>query len=134
MEYYKVTWLIDDDELANFLSKKTLKLNHFAMHIFTFSTIEQALYMMYEVVKERVLDFPDFIFLDINMPGLDGWYFLDSYAELPEKYKEKCKLYMLSSSIDKADMVRTEQHKDACGFISKPLSGADLERIKLDKP
>lgn len=123
-------WLIDDDELANFLAEKTLKLSRFATQVFIFTTIESALYFLNQVKESDALSFPDYIFLDINMPGLDGWHFLDSFAELPAEQKEKCSLYMLSSSIDKADRLRTEQHADASGFISKPLTAEELENMK----
>lgn len=130
MEYCKTVWLIDDDELANFLAEKTLKLSRFATQVFIFTTIESALYFLNQVKESDALSFPDYIFLDINMPGLDGWHFLDSFAELPAEQKEKCSLYMLSSSIDKADRLRTEQHADASGFISKPLTAEELENMK----
>jgi CheY-like chemotaxis protein len=130
MKNSTIAWLIDDDGLANFLTEKILKLSQFATQTSTFTTIEGALYFLNRAVEGGTVDFPDYIFLDINMPGLDGWHFLDSFAELPEELKGKCSLYMLSSSIDKGDRLRTEQHKDACGFISKPISEEDLENIK----
>lgn len=131
MEHCKTVWLIDDDELANFLTEKTLKLTRFAKQVFVFTTIESALYFLNQVVEGDAVSFPDYIFLDINMPGLDGWHFLDSFAELPAEQKRKCSLYMLSSSIAQADRLRTEQHADASGFISKPLTDENLENIKL---
>ncbi len=64
------------------------------------------------------------------MPGLDGWDFLDSFTELPEELKKSCSLYILSSSIDREDQIRTERHKDASGFITKPLSEKELEAVR----
>lgn len=128
-----IVWLIDDDPLANFLSEKIIKICQLATQVFTFTTIESALYFLNQAAGEESVALPDYIFLDINMPGLDGWNFLDSFAELPEAAKTKCSLYILSSSIDKEDKRRTEQHSDACGFISKPLSEEDLKRIIRQK-
>lgn len=127
----KTAWLIDDDEMANFIAEKTIRANNFAGEVLKFTTIESALYLLDKAARREAVLFPDFIFLDINMPGLDGWDFLDSYAELPHDLKSGCRLYMLSSSIDMADHDRSESHADTCGFIQKPLSPKDLDAINL---
>ena len=127
----KIVWLIDDDELANFVAEKTIRLSEFAGEVIKFTTIESALYLLDKAARKEAVSFPDVIFLDINMPGLDGWDFLDSYAELPPGLKSGCKLYMLSSSIDQADHFRSERHADTSGFIQKPLSVENLEEIRV---
>ena len=126
----KTVWLIDDDELANFIAEKTIRVNGFAEQVIKFTTIESALYLLDKAARKEAVSFPDVIFLDINMPGLDGWDFLDSYAELPQELKSGCRLFMLSSSIDQADHLRSERHVDTSGFIQKPLSTENLEGVR----
>lgn len=61
---------------------------------------------------------PDFIFLDINMPIMDGWEFLDIY----DKNAPKACVYMLTSSTNATDMSRSKQYKCIAGYLSKPIS------------
>ena len=66
--------------------------------------------------------FPDFIFLDINMPIMDGWEFLDEFEKLPLAILKNCSVYLLTSSIDENDIEKSKEHKTVKEFISKPLT------------
>ena len=125
----KTVWLIDDDELFNFLTANTLQTNNFAGEIKSFTDPKEALKKL-EACAEKA-QFPDLIFLDINMPVLDGWGFLASYRKLPKELKDSCTLFILSSSIDEDDAKRARINEDVRDFISKPLSKMDLEVIKF---
>ncbi|MGX5688243.1 response regulator [Arcticibacter tournemirensis] len=67
-------------------------------------------------------DLPDVILLDLNMPGLDGWDFLDKYDKLKPFFQKDIKIYIVSSSVDEKDKVRAESYSMVSGFISKPLT------------
>lgn len=69
----------------------------------------------------------DIILLDINMPGMDGWAFLDAYAELPPARREAATLLMLTSSPDPKDRDRALRHAMVRGYIVKPI---DLEQAR----
>ena len=125
----KTAWLIDDDELCNFLTAKVLESNKFCSITRSFVNGQEALSELQASLEQG--EFPNFIFLDINMPVLDGWSFLDSYRKFPEAIKQKCTLYILSSSIDEEDAKRAKIHEEVRDFISKPLNKMDLEVIKF---
>lgn len=129
MTYCKTAWLVDDDELCNFLTAHTLESKGFCAETRSFTSGQKALEELRATVEKDTI--PDFIFLDLNMPGLDGWGFLKAYHQLPEEIKEKCILYVLSSSIDEDDAKRARIDEDVRDFISKPLTNMTLEVIKF---
>ncbi|WP_374166000.1 response regulator [Arcticibacter sp. MXS-1] len=67
-------------------------------------------------------DLPDVILLDLNMPGMDGWDFLDKYENLKDGIIKEVKIYIVSSSVDEKDKLRAEAYSTVKGFISKPLT------------
>ena len=124
-------WLIDDDNVTNMLNRYYLEVHFPHLQIELFSKAKTALDDLIIKAKET-----DFIFLDINMPEMNGWEFLDAIAEaasLPQRFP---KIYMLSSSLDPADKVRAETHQFVAGFLSKPLESVELEflaQVVLEK-
>lgn len=127
--YYSTVWLIDDDELSNYLNANTLQTKSFSADVQVFTSAEEALAELDLSVKKKT--FPDFIFLDLNMPVVNGWDFLNTYRNFPEAMKEKCTLYILSSSIDEDDINRSKLYEDVRDFFSKPLKKKDLEIVKF---
>ncbi len=90
-------FLIDDDTIALTINEAVIRLTGFSLDIQTFESANSALSVL------SVTDyssFPDVIFLDINMPVKDDWEFLDEFEGLPQVALPKCKVYMLSSSVD----------------------------------
>ena len=120
-------WLIDDSELINHLTTHTLQINKFASHIRSFTNPHEALAELEASVE--TLAFPDYIFLDLNMPGLDGWEFLYAYRKFPKEVKERCILYILSSSVDEDDINKSKLYEEVRDFLTKPLNRMDLEGV-----
>jgi CheY-like chemotaxis protein len=78
------------------------------------------------------VEFPEIIFLDINMPEMNGWDFLEALQELPSHLSNKCRIVMLSSSIDTADIRKARTYAMVEDFISKPLTVDKLNRIAAE--
>ncbi|MBC5772950.1 response regulator [Pontibacter sp. KCTC 32443] len=130
MSILKKVILIDDDQVNNFVCENIIKNEQFADEVISFECAEHALEHLKELVITAPDSFPDLIFLDINMPGMDGWSFIDEYRQLPEAVTKDCCLFMLSSAVDRKDIVSAKSHKEVKEFFSKPLSPEILSFIK----
>ena len=73
---------------------------------------------------------PQLIFLDIDMPLMDGFQFLDEFGNLSDKTQEKCSIIMLTSSISPADVNRSKKYDYVRKYINKPLTLENLEKFK----
>ena len=74
---------------------------------------------------------PDVILLDLNMPVMDGWQFLDRYKEVVSSLSKSIDIYILSSSIDVREIQRSKQYESVRGFLTKPLSTEMIENIMV---
>jgi CheY-like chemotaxis protein len=119
MNPQKQIFLIDDDNVTNFLNTHYISLHDKAIIVTAYTNAHNALKMM----REGTI--PDVIFLDINMPEMDGWEFLNEF----QKTVSTAKVYMLSSSIDPADINRSKEYSCVSDFLSKPLTNFDLKKI-----
>jgi CheY-like chemotaxis protein len=122
-------FLIDDDSTFNFITKLLLNRVSFAAEIVDFIDAHEALNELRISADSDSTQLPDLIFLDLNMPGMDGWDFLDEYQTLPEKVQKECKLFILTSSIDPNDKSKSLTYSFVMDFISKPLAFAKVKSI-----
>jgi CheY-like chemotaxis protein len=125
--------LIDDDEPTNFLNKMTVEQADCAHHVQVVQSGQEALDYLTSSGKYNAsaegYPRPDLIFLDINMPAMDGWEFLDRYTLLPQEQKGEIIMIMLTTSLNPDDQVRTMQMPGIAGFENKPLMQPNLESI-----
>jgi CheY-like chemotaxis protein len=112
--------LVDDDPAANYLSKELLQNLHAAQKIETAENVLRALKMISQG------DCPDVIFVDIKMPGLDGFDFLDKLKSLA--FSKKIKVVMLTSSVRPEDKLRAFSYKLVVDYLEKPLT---VEKVKM---
>jgi CheY-like chemotaxis protein len=130
MRIFKHVFLIDDDPMFNFLTKTALKKVAFADDIHDYVDASEALDTLRNQIHSDKEVLPEIIFLDLNMPGMDGWDFLEEYRKLPESFIENCKVYILTSSIDTNDINRSRLYPFVSDFISKPLTLSTLTSIR----
>jgi CheY-like chemotaxis protein len=119
-ETFKII-LVDDDPIANMISARILERN-FSCKVISFTNPLEALKQLTVWSGQDIGDFPAVIFLDINMPLIDGWEFLAEYEKFPTTVLEKCPVIMLTSSIDYDDIRKSKDYKCVQDFISKPLT------------
>ncbi|UZR94402.1 response regulator [Chondrinema litorale] len=129
MTQFNTVLIIDDDEISNFVSHKLIEQSSFAKNIISYDCAQNALSYINEMVNNNIDDLPDMILLDINMPVMDGWKFLEEYSGLMEGVNKKIALYMLSSSVYSKDFEVASKNKYVTGYIVKPLSREKLDEI-----
>lgn len=113
--------LVDDDKIFQLTASKTIKALQLSDNILQFENGEDALkYLIDNALNSSVL--PDYIFLDINMPFVDGWMFMQDYAELKHELKKEISIFMVSSSIDPRDIHRARNIPDVQEYVVKPLT------------
>jgi CheY-like chemotaxis protein len=124
---YRTALLVDDDADSNFVNSWIVR-KEFAENVIVKQSVEGAL----EYLKTRAADreeLPDVIFLDIRMPIMDGFDFLEEYNKLPDLVKSKCKIIMLSSSFDKNDYHKAIGNQYVYRYLNKPLTVEALADI-----
>jgi CheY-like chemotaxis protein len=119
--------LIDDDEINNFISIKLIKKAAPNANITACLNGRFAIEDLSEIQRKGIDKLPDFILLDINMPIMNGWEFLDEYKRLNIDPSGKSKIYIISSSVFSNDISRAYSYPMVRNFVSKPLS---VEKIK----
>ncbi|AKQ45957.1 receiver component of a two-component response regulator [Rufibacter radiotolerans] len=134
MSKNRKVFLIDDDEIHNFLCESVIRGQHFADTINSYLWAEDALENLTQLVSEAPEDFPEIIFLDINMPGMDGWEFIEEYQKLPSEVTKGCLLFVLSSAVDKNDILHARNLSEVNDFFSKPLTPDILNIISEHYP
>lgn len=120
------TYLIDDDYLSNYITERVLANEQFSDSIVSFLSAEDALAALKQDMPE---DVPGVIFLDLNMPGMNGWGFLDALESFKNELAGKCRIYILTSSLILADTDRAKDYDLVSGLIHKPLDREEVQAI-----
>jgi len=126
MKVLKTVMLIDDDIPTNYLNKMVINQVNCTENVVTVNSGIEALKFLVEQPKEAM---PDLIFLDINMPAMNGWEFLEAYKSIPLEKKEKTIVMMLTTSENPDDKMRAKRIRDIKGFMVKPLSEDVVEHV-----
>ena len=121
---YKTCLLIDDNYIDNFVTRKILESGNFAEKIIVQQSPQDAL----TAIQQGIIK-PDVIFLDIRMPVMTGFEFLEEYDKLELDLENPVKIFMLSSSLDPTDMHNSRNSRHVAQFIHKPLTYEALEEI-----
>ena len=116
--------VIDDDDINIFIIKKIVEKTGLNINMVSKGNGQLAL----DYIKGIMLnpsEFPQLMLIDINMPIMNGWEFVEAYQKL--EVDQKVEMYILSSSVYENDIEKTKSYPSVKGFISKPLS---IERLK----
>ena len=119
-------WLIDDDNVTNMLNRFFLEEHFTHLNITAFVYAQDALHTLMQTAQK-----PDVIFLDINMPVMNGWEFLEALGKNMSAIENLPQIYLLSSSLDPSDKSKASHITLVKGFISKPL---EIEKIGFLNP
>jgi CheY-like chemotaxis protein len=119
---------IDDDPIFTGISKSLAKRAG-APEVSICTDVPGALDELHTRVRVDYEEFPDVIFLDLNMPEMDGWEFLEEFRKFPEWSLKKCQVYILSSSADHYDIERSRSYEMVRDFITKPLTADKLQSL-----
>ena len=127
---YQCVMLVDDDEISNYISERIIKNLGIAKFLHISANGKQAL----NFIKEECLgqnssaECPEFILLDINMPVMDGFQFLEEFYKLGFKGMDEVKIVILTSSNSPKDVAFADKY-NISGYINKPLSKEKLEDV-----
>lgn len=124
----KTTYIIDDDKLSIKLMSMLISKNNFCEEIISFHNPQTAL----DELKNNATDpskLPDVILLDLNMPVLDGWQFLDEFTHVT--FTKKIVVFIISSSIDPCDLEMAKNYPIVKDYIIKPLSSEKLKQASV---
>ncbi len=121
--------LVDDNDTDNFISRRIIEITKFADDVIVKNSGKGALDYLAEH-KEDAGNLPDIIFLDINMPIVDGFVFLYEYEKFGSVVKDKCRVIILSSSDNKRDIDKIVNNDYVIKFVTKPLTEKTLEEIQ----
>jgi response regulator RpfG family c-di-GMP phosphodiesterase len=121
--------LVDDNDTDNFISRRIIEITQFAKGVIIKNSGKSALEYL-EENKHVPNSIPDLIFLDINMPIVDGFVFLYEFEKFDDGLKNKCKVIILSSSDNKRDIDKIVNNDHVIKFITKPLTENALFDVK----
>lgn len=123
--------IIDDDELSNYITGKIVEHAGLAEKADSFYSAKSALKYLKANSSMRNGDYPDLIFLDINLYDMKGWDFLSEYTKLNENYRKKITLFLLTNSIAEKDREQARKFPCIKGYLQKPLTMAMIHDIEL---
>ncbi len=120
--------LIDDSEIDLFIHRRFLELCNFSKELISYRSAETAIEWLKNLNGETP---PDLILLDLNMPVVDGFSFLNSFATLPQKVRDRSQIVVLTSSNSVTDREQVFLYKNVIHMITKPIKQSDIEALRI---
>ena len=120
MKFVDLVLIVEDNPIDVFINTRVVEQSGLAKEVLAIQSAREAL----EFLNQRAVnsELPDLIFLDIRMPDLDGFEFLQEFSELPQRVLELSKIVMLSSTIDPLELEKARNSPFILAFIPKPLT------------
>ncbi len=130
MKNIDVTCIIDDDPIFSYGVQKIMEHEKFCFSFLIYKDGKEALDGLLEILRDKK-KVPDLILLDLNMPIMDGWQFLDEFIKIdPPK---EISIFIVSSSIDPADHEKARSYDIVGDFIVKPVTIKDIQAMMSQK-
>lgn len=127
---YKTAILIDDNNIDNFINGQILSSSAFSQKKFIATNGQVALDLIHNLISGNETGeptYPDILFVDLNMPVMDGLEFIREFQQIQNDHLKKCKIVVLTSSIHDADRNAIQKIDNAIVFMNKPLTAEMLE-------
>ncbi len=131
LPFYRKVLVIDDTEIDLLIAKMAMKKYAFAEEVVLKKSVLSGLEYL-ESIQQIPEELPQLIFVDINMPEIGGFYFLERFEELPETIRKNCNVIMLTTSLAEEDQKKAMENKFVSKFLNKPLDKIKLENIKTE--
>jgi CheY-like chemotaxis protein len=129
----KTVLLVDDDNMTNYLHQRVISKAELCSEVIVAKNGQEGIDKLIELNQELASKNETVVvFLDLNMPILDGWGFLKEYENLKDKLNFDTKIFVLSSSINPDDKARAEENKYVAQYVYKPLTTTSLQTLKLN--
>ena len=120
--------LIDDDTTMNLVHSTTIKHHHPGSEVLEFKSSQRGLDYFKQLIANDE-GFPEFLFLDINMPEINGFDFLQAFNKFPPEKTKGIKIFMITSSLDLRDREKAFSFDAVYGFVCKPITIKTLKEI-----
>ncbi|MRI01444.1 response regulator [Kriegella sp. EG-1] len=131
MKKIQTSCIIDDDDIFIYGTKRIIQEVDFCEEILVFNNGQEALAEFINLT-ESGKELPSIIFLDLNMPIMNGWEFLEEFTKIENNNKDKVIVYIISSSVDPRDLERVGNYEIIHNYILKPFSAKDLQSILVN--
>ena len=122
--------IIDDSKMDRFISETVIEKTSFARHVVSYSTVADGLNYLQSLISapEKL---PQVIFLDVNLPAMDGFDFLDNFLKLSEDVQKRCTVFMVSATSSVANLERIKEYPVVRKFFNKPLTPEILKDVHV---
>jgi len=127
MRKIDIACIIDDDPIFVFSAKKIMQIADFCKGFLVFHNGHEAINNLKAIISTKQESLPDVILLDLNMPVMDGWEFLDEFVKIPTD--KEITIYIVTSSVDPEDVIKAKAYDKVSNYIVKPISMESLKNL-----